>query len=263
LGTESENLLSLEERQWIIEGICYAVNKMIEKIITEKSPKNRAKSWSLPHSQSHKRLAFDSMMYNLMSGKQQVPARPRDFRLNLAPQESEIDSGELFDGFAKLVAFHIGDAHRNDFPFPRGKPKQAFSSERRGRNSYYDYSELKNIVHEFVTEPQMIELISERLLANEKLFSFLKYSFCTVFYQAKENPQEFLNSFRPYGLNYKQLELNSEKPGPWLNFSDMSTGKLEELAGSYTRKSIQNFQSSNIPIFYEVAIILQMIVSYE
>ena len=87
----------VEDKEWVVDEICYVIQKRIEKIITEKSAKNRAKSWSKPNSQSKTKLTFDSILYNVMTGKQQLPARPRDIRLNLPEPEKSIEGPELSD----------------------------------------------------------------------------------------------------------------------------------------------------------------------
>lgn len=263
LNTKIENTKDKDDNDAIIDFISHAVEKMMEKIITEKSPRNRGRSWCRPHNQSQKRLTFDSIFVNLLVGRQEVPARPRHIRLNLAEKERTIGSGELSDVLAKLVALYILDGHWDDFPLPRGRPKRKLSPESRGRDSYYDFSDLKKLVQAVLKELPTTKLLDDRLLSDQKLYRFLKYSFSSAFYQAKEDEEAFLNSFRPYGLSEQQLELNKKNMGPWILFKDLSKEKLENLAGAYAKKAIEHLKKNDLPIIYEIAIILDMIHAYD
>jgi hypothetical protein len=140
----------------------------------------------------------------------------------------------------------------------RGRPKRTLSPESRGRDSYYDFSDLKRLIQAALKELPTTKLIDDRLLSDQKLYRFLKYSFSSAFYQAKEDEEAFLNSFRPYGLSEQQLELNKKSMGPWILFKDMTKEKLENLAGAYAKKAIEELKRNNIPIIYEVAILLDM-----
>jgi len=254
-GTKTSDV---NDRESMAETICYAVNKMIEKIVTEKSARSRGRAWCRLHNQSQKRLTFDTIVYNLITGKQYLPARPRDFRVNLSEEERMIQSGELSDVLSKLVAFFIIDNHRSNFPFRRGRPNDELRSERRGRNSFYTHSDLTKEIHAVLKDPSNLKFIDDGIDA-KKMHGFLKYSIASVFYQAKEDEQAFLNSLKPYGLKVQQLELNAEKEGPWILIKEISDSKLLELADAYAKKEMEHLLESDIPLIYEIAIILQKI----
>lgn len=228
-----------DETDSIIDDIAFALKKRMEKFITEKSARSRAKSWSKPHKQSHKSLAFDTIFNNLLVGQQQLPARPRDFRLNMAEQESKIDYGELSDELARLVRLYILGRHEDKLPRPRGRPNSELSSETRGRLSYYEPSSLKKQISNALSEPSTVRHLNERLIKDKILYRFVKYSIASAFYQARENEDAFLNSFRPYGLRLEQLEMNSEKGWKLAEFNKMSDERLESLAGAYSKNVIR------------------------
>jgi hypothetical protein len=259
LATEKVEAPSQDESQSIIDDICHAIKKRMEKVITEKSARNRAKFWSGAHQQSRKGLTLDTIFSNLLTGKQQLPARPRDFRLNLSEEERTIDYGELSDVLAGLVRLYILDAQRDKLPMTRGRPNSAFSPERRGRFSYYDFSILKKQINNIIKEPSIVGLIDDRLLRDDILYRFVKYSIASAFHQAKENEHAFLNKFRPYGLKRQQLDLNREIGGEFVPFKEMSQDKLNELAAGYAIKGINELKNSNIPLVYEIVILLQII----
>ena len=239
-----------ETKNTTIKGITETLLKMMEKITTEKSAKNRAKNWSRAHSQSKKTRIYNTILFNLLNGKQNVPARPRDFRLNLAPEDEAIDGGDLSDILRRLVDQYMLDPKRENFPFPRGWPKSYLSKERRGSFSYYDQSKEMECIDIVLKDPDAIRTISNVLSETNILFGFLKYSFAVAFYQMKENKgQAFLNSFRDVGITIKQLELNNKKPGPWIPVNRLSNERLEKLAGQYARTTLQFWKGEDILIY--------------
>jgi hypothetical protein len=258
LSTAKHEAWNAEENQ-TIDDVYDALKKGMEKFITEKSPKSRAQTWSKPHRQSQKSLALDTVFNNLVTGTQQLPARPRDFRLNLAEEEINIDYGELSDELAKLVRLYIMDRHTDKIPMHRGRPNHSFSPERRGRFSYYEFSELKMQINNLLREPSTMKAIDDRLLRDNILYRFLKYSISCAFYQAKDNEQALLNSFRPYGLKRQQLELNAKKGWSLVVFNEMSEEHLNQLATAYAINALQRLKISKIPLVYEIVVILQAI----
>ena len=79
--------ISDEEKALLVQGIIDNALKLMERIITDKSAKNRAISWSKPHKQSRTAITSDTILFNFFANVQQLPARPRDFRLNLSENE--------------------------------------------------------------------------------------------------------------------------------------------------------------------------------
>jgi hypothetical protein len=258
--TELQERKNSEDREILINEICSAIEKRIKGIILEKSAKSRAKAWSKAYSQSKTRLTFDSILFNIMTGKQQLPARPRDFRLSLPDEEKTIKGPELSDALSKLVDFNIIDPRRVTLPLGRGRPKRQLSEENRGRLSYYESSNLKKSISEIIQDPSLLASIDQKLIQSGKLYCLLKYSFEAAFYQAKENEREFLNTFRPYGVSEQQLESNTKKDGNWIRFKDMAPEKLKQLAGAYATKTLdERFKKNNIPIVYKIMTICDIL----
>ena len=136
---------------------------------------------------------------------------------------------------------------------PRGRPKRQLSEEKRGRLSYYEFSNLKKSISEIIQDPMLLASIDEKLMQSGKLHAFLKYSFEAAFYQAKENEKGFRNTFRPFGVSEEQLEMNKKKEGNRIRFRDMSQEKLRQLADAYARKTLEeNRKKNNIPMVYEI-----------
>ena len=188
-----------------------------------------------------------------MTGKQQLPARPRDIRLNLPKEEKSIKGPELSDALSELVKFNILDGHRVNLPLGRGRPKRQLSEENRGRLSFYEFSNLQKSISEIIQDPVLLTSIDEKLIQSGKLYALLKYSLEAAFYQAKENEKEFRNTFRPYGVSDKQLEINEKKDGNWIRFRDMSPEKLRQLASAYSRNTLEKYRNkNNIPIIYRI-----------
>jgi hypothetical protein len=254
LATLTDNDETLARNRLIVD-ICDAIEKRTEKIIGQKSPRSRAKSWSNKYSQSRSRLTFDSLIFNLMTGKQQLPARPRDLRLNLQAEEKGIKSPELSDAISRLVRLGIVEGNRVKLPLPRGRPTRVLSEESRGRYSYYRFSDIKNLVDAILNDPISLKRINDKLIQGGKLYNYLKYAFETAFNQAKQNEEAFLNTFRPYAIRYQQLELNRKSEGAWIKFRDMPRAKLKQLAGLYAEKIIKDSKKNNIPLIYEIFII--------
>jgi hypothetical protein len=104
-----------------------------------------------------------------------------------------------------------------------------------------------------------VTLLNSKLLKDGILYKFLKYSISTAFYQAKENENAFLNSFRSYGLTQQQLEMNSEKQWKLVKFNKMSDDKLNQLATTYSHIILGHLENSRIPFVYDIIAILQRI----
>jgi hypothetical protein len=265
LTIETGAKLTSEEKRLIVEGIIRTARKMMEKVTTEKSAKNRAKEWCKPHIQSKKSMTHDAILFNVLNQNQHLPARPRDFRLILSDGEKDIGQAELSDNLARLVNIYLLENKRGDFRFPRGKPKfnSHFARERRGRLSYYNQTALKVKIDEVLGDPESMKLINGALIASDELYKFLKYSFATSFYQMKENEEAFFNSFKYLGITREQIKLNNKTPGPWIPISNLSIDKLERLAGAYAHQTIKEDYKDGNGILYTIAALLYFGRAYE
>lgn len=196
---EARITITEEERDTVTHSVIDSAFKMMERIITEKSAKNRAKSWSKEYKQSRATITSDTVLFNILTDVQRLPARRRDFRLNLSEEEKKIGGPELSDVLASMVRKYLLEPKRSKFPFPRGRPSSYIDldEERRGRLSYYEESRVKNILDEVVKDPDHVRRIDNEILGSTIFYRFLRYSFEAAFYQMKEDKEGFLNSFKP------------------------------------------------------------------
>jgi hypothetical protein len=253
LSADKKTAITDEEKRLLIHEIIDTCQKMMEKIITEKSPKKRARKWSQTHSQSKMSITRDSILFNLLTDEQPLPARPRDFRLLLTEEEKNIKRWDLTEILTSYVRMNLLNPKRDDFPFPKGRPKSdsRISEERRGGPSYYEPSKIKEVIDEILKDPQAIKEINNALIGIEIFYKFIKYSFETALYQIKENEDAFLNSYKPaiqkYGLAYKNKEEQNES---WIYARDLTENKIKDLSEKYAHSTIAQFKNEGKNIIY-------------
>jgi hypothetical protein len=246
--------ISKEEKAAVSQGIIDNALKMMERVITEKSAKKRARSWSKPHNQSKTAITSDTILFNILTRVQQLPARPRDFRLNLSDEEKEVGGPELSDILRSMVRKNLLDPKRDDFPFPKGRPGSDLAEERRGRFSYYEQSKIKAILDEIIKDPEVVRSIDNEILKNPLLYRSLKYYFETHFYQMRENETAFLNTQKPaimkYGLAQRKKE---ELDSSWTHAKYLTSDKIKKLAEHYALYTIRTFKEDGKTILYLIA----------
>ena len=260
--------ISDEEKALLVQGIIDSALKLMERIITDKSAKNRAISWSKSHKQSRIAITSDTILFNVFANVQQLPARPRDFRINLSEDEDEkkIGDPELSDVLTSMVFdFCVLENNRDRFPFLKGRRKSYLAEENRGRNSYYEPSIIKEVIDEVLRDPEAIKTIDDALIGAEITYKFLKYSFEAGLYQSKENEKAFLNTYKPaimkYGQAYKTKEELNES---WLYVKHTSREKLKSLAKAHAHNLIQQFKGDGKNVLYVVAgLIIYLNKAYE
>lgn len=263
LNIDAANKVTDYDKTLVTKGIIDTTLKMMENILTQKSSKNRAKTWCRKHNQSKNARTYNTLLFNLLSEEQRLPARPRDFRLKLSDNERNIGRAELSDQLAKLVIIYLLERNEKAFPFSRGRPKfeSHLSDERRGRRSYYKLSKIKEIIDKVLKDSKLVKSIDSGLITNDILYKFLKYSFETAFYQIQESEDAFFNSYKPaikkYGIQ------KSNKDDSWILIKDLSEDKLKRLAGIYARNTIQNFKKDEKSIIYTIAGLLYHGKAYE
>ena len=120
----------------------------MERAISRKSPKSRARDNSKPHKQSKTHIIRSTILFNILTTTQHLPARPRDFRINLGEEEKDILSSELSNILSSMVHQHFLQNKEGGKPlpfhFPRGKPlsdikKSGIAEERRLRSQYINW----------------------------------------------------------------------------------------------------------------------------
>ncbi len=229
---------SEEEKKVLIHDIVGTLEKMMEVIMTRKSAKNLGKSWCGRYKHSHRHLVRDTIFVNLLTGNQDLPARPRDFRVRLLEEEKNIETHGLEDGLKFFVRAHLLNHKKENFQFPIGRPRSNsnFSEETRGRkDSFYEKSQIYSIVDNLLDDTAIIETIDNEL-DKKKLYNFLKYSIAAHFYQLKLCPDEFQQSLKPYRIDNQDKYPNA----PLILVKDLTPQKIADLAKKYTLVILRN-----------------------
>ena len=81
---QTKMTINEQEKELFVKGIVDTACKMMERIITSKSAKKRAISRCKPHEQSKTGITRNTILFNILTKTQRLPARPRDFRISLA-----------------------------------------------------------------------------------------------------------------------------------------------------------------------------------
>lgn len=267
-GTQTRIAFNEQEKELFVQGIIDSACKMMERIITSKSAKKRGISRCKPHQQSKTQICRDSIFFNILTKTQQLPARPRDFRINLAEEQKDLEYSELSDILAWSVHNYFLEPKRDRFPFRRGRPNSdekisGMAKERRGALSYYTHSQIRSIVDEILKDPKSRELIERTILNSEKFRNFAKYNYEAYLYQMKENEQAFRNTmspaFRKYGLRDKSRE---ELDSLDTYAKDLTPDKIERLAKGWAIKTVNKLQQDEGNILYTVAAVFYIFKVY-
>ena len=257
--THTSISISQQEKEALVQGIVDSACKMMERIITRKSPRKYANSLCKRHKQSKTEITRSTILFHILTKTQRLPARPRDFRINLATEQRDILDSELSDILALLVRSYLLEPKRDNFPFPKGRPKSdeeesGIAKERRGTLSYYTYPQIRKIIDEILGDSKSRESIDNAILNSEGFFRFLKYSFEVHFYQMKESQEAFKNTMSPvirkYGLRYKRPE---ELDSSYILVKDLTPVNIERLARGYAIDTKNKFQQSGKNILYTVS----------
>lgn len=255
--------LTEEEKAILIQGIINSTLKMMEKIITSKSPKKCARDSAKPYQQSKTAITKSTIFFNTLTNNQKLPARPRDFRTSLADEEKGIGMSELSDILSIMARQYLLEPKRSNLLFPRGRPKSdtGIADERRGRLSYYEQSRVKVTIDEVLQDVESVNKIDDAILNSEMFFRFLKYSFETYLYQMKENDNAFLNSMRApikkYGLKDKK-ELDSLD----ILARDLTPETIKRLSKGYAINTMKKFQQDGKNILYTIGALFFLLKVY-
>lgn len=254
MGAEHTTSITHEEKEILIQGFIESINEFMDRIIKAESPRKRAQSWSKPHKQSKTAITSDTILFDNLTNSQHLPARPRDFRLNLAEEEKDIGAAELSGILASMVNKYLLQNKRSGFPFTRGRPTNDLAEERKGRPSYYELPEIRKIIDEIIKDPKAIKQINSAILGKDLLYRFLKYCFETRFYQLKENPSAFINSMRPA---IRKDDIQNKKKGELDNSciypKDLTDDKIKKLAENRAIDKMYKLKSGDLNILYTVA----------
>lgn len=206
------NLTSKKERKErkVIAGAISAIFlELMKRVLSRKMRKSRAQTWQKEHSQSHMSRLTNVVFSNIITGKQNFPARKRDFNLNL-PYEyrstNGVDDVQLSRALSKAVRMRVlKDGTEKQFPFSVGRPKQYLANERRGRSdSYYEENIVKDMLDEVLCDELAVKSITDNLLSNKLFHKYLTNILTNEFYKLKEHKERFLTRYGPFGLREGQ-----------------------------------------------------------
>jgi hypothetical protein len=257
--------ITSEEKKLITKGIIEGCLSLMKEIITKKSAKDRAKKWSEPHSQAKTNVTRDTILFNVLTGKQHFPALPRHFRSNLE-EEKNIRRWDLTKGILNfMVKNHIMRNRGGCFSYSRGRPSRFLADERRGRiDSYYEPSRIKQVIDEVLTDSEAIREIDDALIESEMLYEFLKYSFETALYEIKISEEAFRNSYKLAVIKYGILsKKKDELDESWILVKDISEVKLKALARAHAHDAIHRFKIHDKSVLYTIAGLIYLVNGYD
>ncbi|MFL6320172.1 MAG: hypothetical protein ACJ71P_03850 [Nitrososphaeraceae archaeon] len=261
--------ISEEERSMIIQGVIHTVPVIMDKIISRKSPKSAARDALKIDRQSITAITRSVVFFNTLANVQQFPARPRDFRINFSEEEKNIRDSELSDILTSMVRQGFLQNKREKFPYPKGRPladikKSGIAEERRGSESYYEPSRIKELINIVLNDPKSIEQIDNVILKSEQFYRFLKYSFEVYLYQMNQNEKAFMDIMRApiikYGIGHKRLE---ELDSSYVFAKDLTREKIKRLSKQYAINTMNNFKEDGRNILHVVAGLFSLLNAYD
>ena len=176
----------------------------MKRVMDRKTRKSRAKSWHTEHSQSQMSKCTSKVFSNIITGDQHLPARRRDFKVNLpfGYQHRRGSDVQLSHALSRMVKFRLlKHETENLFPFSVGRNKLYLASERRGRrDSYYLKDRVKDIIEEVLNDESALRSITNSLISNELFHDFLNF-------ELKNQPDEFFSRYSPYGLDKNNIKI--------------------------------------------------------
>jgi len=222
--------LSREQKSAIADGIIWGTLTMMKLTIGRESPDKCAAHDSKRFGQSKMAIADNTISIHILTNDQKLPARPRDFRLVLANEERNIGNPELSDVLASICRRLILEHSEKNFANPRGRPISQSNSnnETRGRKSYYDISNVKEIIDQVLNDREFFKKIDDAITSSDIYFKHRKYSIEVSLYQMKQYGKEFINTYRPVFNKYGIEEISSSNA--YANREEMTDDWIEKTA---------------------------------
>jgi hypothetical protein len=116
----------------VVEQTVNTVSEILDNIMSEHSAKEYAIMLCKPHRQSTKSIASTSLLFNLVDGNQELPARREHIRERLPGELAEIDKSDGSDILQSMVRLHFLKNPKNIVK-TRGRPKRlGFKDSNRG-----------------------------------------------------------------------------------------------------------------------------------
>ena len=163
-----------------------------------------------PHRQSTKATASTALLYNIVDGNQELPARREHIRERFPGELAKIDKSDASDILQSLVRLHFLE-HKKKIVRARGTAKVlGYKDDNRGgKPSYYDKSpELKESI-EILKNANVRKLINNKLIETGVLPRFLKYRNLLLYYQIRMNEDAYWRAVEPFPFI---KETRTEKP---------------------------------------------------
>ncbi|HYA82989.1 MAG TPA: hypothetical protein VEH06_06005 [Candidatus Bathyarchaeia archaeon] len=246
-----------QEKEMIVRGIVDSACKMMERIITRQSPKNRTLSFCKPHEQSKKAVTRRTILFNNLTKTQRLPARPRDFRINLEGQRDILGS-ELSDILGISVRDYLVKPKRNNFHVSRGRLRSDVEASGIAREP-----QIRKIIYEILSDSKARESIDNAILNSEIFYRFAKYCYEVYLYQMKENEQAFLNTtsaaIRKYGLRHKNTKEESDSLDIYAR--DLTPAKIDRLAKGYAINTINKIKQDEARKNYIASLSVAIVVN--
>lgn len=220
----------------------------MNRIESRQGPKKIADSFCNVQNQSKERKARNAVLFNLMTENQNLPARPRDFRINFPEDVQNIRKSQLSDVLSSPVRMNLIDNKRDKFPFKRGRPIQdneSLSEERRGGPSYFTESKFHQIIDKLLENPSDFEEIKTELQAMDEYYKFLVYSFEANKIQFLTNEEAFMKSQTPASMKYGIPDISRKKK--------MTPGQIHEWAEDQAKREMTNPSNDGIKILIKTA----------
>jgi hypothetical protein len=242
-----DNVLNGEDKSYLIQIILDECKDLIKRLVS-KSAKKVADNYSSAQNQSKERRARSAVLFNLMTGSQILPARPRDFRANFPEDLQDIRKSQLSDVLSSPVRMNLTDNKRDNFPFKRGRPtevKQSLAEERRGRLSHFTESKFHQTVDRLLEHPSDFEEIKTKLREMDEYYKILVYSFEMNQLQFLTNKEAFMKSQKPAIMKYGIRDIS--------NIKNMASDQIHSWAEEQAKKEMANPSKDGIKILIKTA----------
>ena len=248
---------SENQKKVLILDIVEAIEAIMKDIMSKRTPEKLAISLCGKYKHSERHLTRDTLLVNILSDSQiqSLPARPRDFRVNLLDEQKKIEGHGLQDMLKFLVKTHILNHTKENFEFPRGRPSKfsTLAEETKGRNdSVYDKTDIYRIIDDFLNLP-IVEAIDNQL-NKQTMYNFLEYSFASHLYEMKICPEKFLESMTPYKRISKDRH-DKYSGFPLVLAKDFTPDRITDLSRKYALVTLDN-NDYNSRMIYVISALL-------
>jgi len=251
--------LTRQEKNNIVDALAAAFIKIVQSVMRVQA-KERARSFQGVHRQSRKALAVDSMLYNVLSKRQPLPARPQDFRKMITEEERGIHRAVLYDALASLEDIDVLRNIRGKVRSHWGRPTTEEANrvdETRGMPSRYDEGQLIVTVNALLEDDEIVEMLASSLIKTDHFYQYEKYCYATMFYEMRDNVAAFFNNYKSIGMTEARARLNARNNGGRLILiRSLTDEQLEILAAKYATATLREYEKEpNIVLYRLLALI--------